>query len=311
MNKSFNTYTTYGLIILISLFFILVLTFVFKLSESRSRYYIIAKFSESGPLYKNMPVYYKGVKIGQAKDIKISDDYQYSLVKIELYPSKPKLSTDIVAKVKNHNVRKEYIDLSVPDQASSTLLKNGSTIDGEGAFDLEAFLSDIADSGLIIPLLQTFSDTLASINKTSVQVENFFTDSRSILKDNRQNIKQSTKDFAQTSKSLTKLTSNINNSITEEKINSTTSSINKSSNNVLTATETIKDITKNIDSATKNLDKTIAKIDCTISEANKITTNVKVITCGLRETLEKRFAGMRIMFGKPLNKNGCVKNCLK
>lgn len=297
--------------IIISVFLILFLGFGFWLYQIKSRYYMIAKFSESGPLYMNMPVFFRGYRIGQVKEIKLSEDYKYSLVKIVLYPKKPLLSEDIVAKVKKNTIRKEYIELLTPDQASEIHLKDGSTIDGEAAFDMEAFLSDIADSDLIVPLLQTFTDTLVSLDKTSVEIKGFFSDSRIILDDNRQNLKQTTKDLATTTKSLKKISTRFNKSFTEEKINNTTTSIDKASTNIVTVTENAKKITENIDKATKNIDKTVSNIDCAISKTNNIADDVKVITGGLRESLGKRFAGLKIIFGKPVNENECSRNCYK
>jgi len=309
MNKSVNIFANCRGIFLIPLFFIVILSIGLWVHEMFFGYHITAKFIQSGPLYVNMPVYYRGYKIGETKKVKPSKDYKYTLVKISLYPEEPKLPENIVAKVKNHNVRKEYIDLVAPDYPSTTLLKNGSIVDGEAAFDLEAFLADIADSGIIVPLLQNFSDTLLSANKTSVEIKNFFSDSRTILKENRRNLNQTTKDLAQSTKSLKKITSTFNNSFTEDKLNNTTSSIDKSSSNVLAATERIKNITTTIDCATRNLDKTVAKIDCTMSNATVITSNVKMMTNGFCEVLNKRFAGLRILFGKPLNNKKCKKNC--
>ena len=305
MDKLSKIFFKYKSTIFIPLFFMLLLTLTFWLYEVHHRYFITAKFYKSGPLYTNMPVYYKGYKIGQVKKIKLNQDYKYTLVKIVLFPKNPKLSEDIVAKAKKIDANKYYIDLIAPDQPSVTLLKNGSIIYGEPAFDLEAFLSDIADSGLIVPLLQNFSDVLVSANKTSNEIRNFFSDSRLILKDNRQNLKQTSKELVQTSKSLTKITSKFNNSITEDKIDNTTSSVVKSSTNILAATESIKNITGSIDCATRNLDKTVAKIDSTVSDTKIITSNVKTITNGFCEVLGKRFAGLRILFGKSINTKKC------
>lgn len=307
MNKLFK----FRVIIIILIFFVLFSLGLFQLYNNHFKYHIIAKFAESGPLYTNMPVYYKGYNIGQTKKVKPSKDYKYTLVKIVLSPKEPKLPENIVAKVKKADSRKDYIDLIMSEAPSDTLLENGSTIVGEAAFDLEAFLSDIADSGIIVPLLQTFSDTLLSAGKTSEEIHRFFSDSRLILKDNRQNLKQTTKDLAEASKSLKKISSRFNTSITENKLNNTTLNIDKSSTNILAATESIKNITASVDCATRNLDKTMSKLDCTLSEANSVLSNVKAITNGLCETLGKRFAGLRIIFGKPMDKNKCPKNCSK
>jgi len=307
MNKSRETFLILR-IILIPLLFILICVTAFYLYERHYGYFITAKFSESGPLYKNMPVFYKGYKIGKTRKIILSKDYKSTLVIIKLFPENPKLPEDIVAKVKKQDSRADYIDLLPPDEPSAVLLKKGSIIDGEPAFDLDAFLSDIADSGLIVPLLQTFSDTLLSLNKTSVEIGNFFKDSRVILKDNRQNIKQSTKDLAQTTKGLTKLTSNLNTSISKDRLENTSSSVDKSANNILSTTQSVKNIAASVDCATRNLDKTMAKLDCTISEVNAVASNVKVITKGIKETMCKKFAGARMIFGKPLKDNDCCKD---
>ena len=306
MNKKFFKYL--GLI-LIPLFLILSLVYVFRLYEARFSYYLIAKFSESGPLSEDMPVYYKGYNIGHTTKISPSKDYKYTFAKIVFYPDDPKLPEYLTAKVKKITPEKNYIELLNQDPSTTTLLKSGSTIDGVAAFDLEAFLSDIADAGIIVPLLQTLSDTSDSLHKTSDEIGSLASDSRSIIKDNRQNIKQTTKDLSSASTSLTKLTSRVNSSITEDKLNNTTSSIDKSSANILSATESIKNITQRMDCSTQNIDQTMANIDSTICKTDKIASNVRVITCGLRETLGKRFAGLRLIFGKPIN--GCKgpKNC--
>lgn len=296
-------------IILIPLFTVLVVAGIFYLYNVRSRYYLIAKFSTSGPLYKNMPVYYRGYNIGRTEKISPSNDYKYTFAKIVFYPKEPELPEYLVAKVKNHNVRKEYIDLINQDESSMALLKSGSTIKGEAAFDFDVFLSDIADADIIVPFLQTFSDALKSFHKTSDEIGSLAADSRFILKDNRQNLKQTTKDLSVTSKSLVKLTSKFNNSISEDKLNNTTSNIDKSSANILSATESVKNITQRMDCTTRNIDKTMDKLDSTMCEADKIASNVRVITCCLKETLCKRFAGIRLIFGRPLEDYKCQKCC--
>lgn len=297
MNKLFNLFLKYKLAIINSLFIALILLGLFNLFEDHFKYHIFVKFSKSGPLYKNMPVCFKGYAIGRTQKVTLSDDYKYTLVKIVLYPQNPKLPQKIDGVVKKHDVLGNYIDLIPSDESSTELLKNGDTIDGTPIFDLGTFLSEVAGSGLIVPLLQNFSDAALSLNKTSSKIGNFFSDSRLILKDNRQNLKHTTE-------ALNKITSNFNSSFSKDKLNDTTSSVNKSATNIQAITENVKNITQSVDCATKNLDKTIAKIDCTAS-------NVKIITGGFREVMSKKFAGLRIIFGQPLNKNKCPKNCSK
>ena len=293
MNKS---------IILITLFSILLLIPMFYLYKNYEDNFITAKFSDSRPMHKNMPVYYKGYEIGKTKNIKLTEDYKYTLVKIILYANNPKLPENIMAHAKGLYTDKDYIELINQDQPSTVFIKKGSVIEGEPAFDIEFFLSDIADAGIIVPLLQNFSDTLVSFDKTSVEIKNFFSDSRSVLKDNKQNLKQATT-------SLNKITSKFDNSIPEDKIRNTISNVDKSSANILDSSENIKKMSAKINCATQNLDKTMANIDSTICETKAVVSNVKVITQGFCEVLGQRFAGLKIIFGKPLKNNARPKNC--
>lgn len=309
MDKSSENFSKNLIIILIPLLLILILIGTYLVYATHFGNHITIKFTQSGPLYNNMPVYFRGYKIGQTVKVRPSKDYKSTLVKVWLYPKEIKLPEDVTGKVKKLDSKKDYIDLITLDETLTKTLKNGSIIDGEPAFDLDAFLSEIADSGVIVPLLQHFSDALLSVNKTSEEIRNFFTDSRAVIKDNRQSLKQTTQNFNETSISLKQLTSRFNNSITDDKLNNTTSSVNKSATNIQSASESIKNITQNVDNATKNLDKTVEKVDCVMSDTKAITSNVKAITSGFCEVLNKRFAGIRIIFGKPLKNNKCHKNC--
>lgn len=302
MNKLFNIFFKFRALIIISFFIVLASLGLYKIYD-HNRYHIMVKFTESGPLFKHMPVCFKGYQIGYTQKVTLSEDYKYTLVKVVLYPKNPKLPKEIEGVVKKHDMLGNYIDLIIPEEASdTTLLKNGATIDGRGIFDVGTFLAEISESGLIIPLIQNFSNAALSLDRTSVKIGNFFSDTRIILKENRQNLKNTTK-------SLSKITTNFNTSFSKDKLHNTTSSVEKSANNIQAVTENVKNITQSVDCATRNLDKTMAKIDSTITNANSVACNAKVITGGFCEVLGKRFAGLRIIFGKPLNKNKCSKNC--
>ena len=291
-------------ILLITLFSILLLITIFYLYKKYEGNFITAKFSDSRPLHTNMPVYYKGYEIGKTKKIELTEDYKYTLVKILLYPSNPKLPENITARAKGLYTDKDYIELINQDQPSTAFIKKGGPIEGKAAFDIESFLSDIADAEIIVPLLQNFSDTLSSFDKTSVEIKNFFSDSRSVLKDNKENLKQATT-------SLNKITSKFDNSIPEDKIKNTVSNVDKSAANILDTSENIKKMSTKVNCAIQNLDTTMANIDSTICETKTAVSNIKVITQGFCEVLTQRFAGLKIIFGKPLKNNACPKNCSK
>lgn len=303
MNKLVNIFLKLVGIILVLLFITFISLGIYNLYDN-FRYHIMVKFVASGPLFRGMPVCFKGYRIGHTQNVTLSEDYKYTLVKIVLYPKNPKLPKDITGVVKKHDMLGNYIDLIVAEEPSAALLHNGDIIDGKPIFDVGTFLAKIDDSDILIPLLQNYSDTALSITKTSTKVDSFFTDSRSILKDNRQNLKHTTE-------SLNKITSNFNASFNKDKLHNTSSSVEKSATNIQAATESVKNIAQSVDCATRNLDKTMEKIDATLCEAHAVATNAKVITGGFREVLAKRFAGLRIIFGKPLNKDNCRQNCSK
>lgn len=290
MNKLVN-------IILILLFIAFISLGIFKLYDY-SRFHIMVKFVASGPLFKNMPVCFKGYRIGRTQKVMLSEDYKYTLVKILLYPKNPKIPKDTVGVVKKHDMLGNYIDLIAAEKHSAAILQNGDIISGRPIFDIGTFLAKIDDSDILIPLLKNYSNTALNISKTSTNIDNFFTDSRSVLKDNRQNLKHTTE-------SLNKITGNFSVSFDKDKIRKTASSVEKSAANIQAATESAKNVVQNVDYATRNLDKTMEKVDSTLCEAHAVATNARVITGGFREVLAKRFAGLRIIFGKPLNENKC------
>ncbi len=280
----------FRVVILTLFFFCLIFLSSFYIYKMNPRNYIIARFYEAGPLHANMPVYYKGCQVGKTEKAKLSEDYKYAMVKIIIYDNDLELPEYIIAKVKESTQKQKYIGLINTDPSAETLLKMGSVIRGEPLFDTEEFLFDLASSNLVIPLLKNFSDMTVSINKANNEIGSFFSDSRIILKNNKNNLEHAIKDVALTAKSLKDITSKFNNTITEN----TTLNINKSSTNILEATENIKNITEDID-------RTVAKIDCTVSEVNIIASNIKAITRGFCEVFSKRFAGLKFIFGKPVN----------
>lgn len=288
MNKLLGIVSKYKLLIAISFLFGITLLGIFNWQEERSRFYLFVKFVESGPLYKGMPVCYKGYEIGKTEKVTLNGDYKYTLVKIAIFPQNPKLPKGVDAVVKKHDLLGNYIDLVAPEEHSGKLLKNGAIISGTPLFDMGTFLAEIDNSGLLIPLIQNFSDAALSLSQTSLKIGDFFSDSRTILKDNRQNLKHTTD-------SLNKMTSNFNTSFSKDKLDKTTSGVEKSTTNIQAITENVKNITQSVDCATRTLDKTIEKLDGTLS-------NTKAITGGIKDVMRKRFAGLRIIFGKPIEK---------
>lgn len=259
---------------------------------------ITAQFSDLGPLYKKMPVYYKGYKIGTTKKIEPSKDYKSTLVTILLYPKDLKLPENVTAKVKKLDTGIDYIALEYPKKPSDKNLKTGSVIHGETAMDIQSFMSAQADSGVLGAITENMSQTLTSISQTSQDIGDFFYALTEVVDENRPIIKQTTTSLASSAENINQMTIKINNSLSSEKLNNST-------NNIEETTKNIKDITENLNETSKNLNTTIQHIDSTVCELNAASANIKSITAGVCKLMTKRFAGVRIIFGKPMPEDNC------
>ena len=56
-----------------------------------------------------------------------------------------------------------------------------------------------------------------------------------------------------------------------------------------------------LDKTTDSLNATMPRIDTTLSDVQGLASNANVISCGIRQTLAKRFGGLRLLFGKTIN----------
>lgn len=299
MNKIF--FSKHRIIIIMLTFLILIIMSALQMYNAFFRYHITAKFVTSSPLNKYTPVYYRGCRIGEIEKVSLSNDYQHTTVKIMLYPRNPKLPANITARIKKQNPKKDYLELADSDEATDKQLQNGDTIEGEPPFDIESFIIQMMDSGMLNPIIDNVASFIESITYTSDKMGAFFDNSNTVLKTNEHNINQTAKSFKEVS-------SKLNNSISEKEIKNTAENINKASNNVLTTTEKAKNISENIENATKDMDKTSLKIDKIITDTCITSSNARIISTELRRTLMQRLGMFRLLFGKPIKKNECSSN---
>lgn len=263
---------------------------------------ITAKFSDLGPIYTSMPVYYKGYKIGKTTKIEPSDDYKYTLVKIILYPKKLALPSNTTVKVQKAEFGKNYMDLIYPQEPSLLNLKNGSIIEGKTAVDLRSFMSAQADSGALGEISGNMTQALASLDMASQFMGDFFEQLSLMVEENRPNVQRATLNAAQTLENMNKMSAKLNHSVDKTKISSTVNNVEQTSINIEETTKNMAEISKNLNQATENIDETFEKIDSSVTNANKITEDIKGITTGMKRTLSKRLGGMRVMFGKPVER---------
>ncbi len=290
-------------IIIISTIILLMLSYsIIKYYNANYNFsmFIVAKFTELGPIYKSMPVYYKGYKIGKTRNIIPSKDYKYTLVDIILYPSDLKLPENIKAKVQKLDSGGNYIDLIYPDSPSEKQLKNGGEVVGETAKDLDSFIAAQADSGALTAISSDLNKALVSLDEAAQSMSYFFDQLGMLVEENRPNILKATSSTAQTTENVKELTVKINKEVSREKVASTVSNVNSSSANIEGATKNLEKMTDNLNKATKDLDKTMNKIDCITQDAKAVSSHIRFITGGLKELMKKKFAGWRLIFGRPV-----------
>ncbi len=285
-------------------------------------YYIFAKFEELGPVTKNMPVYYKGFQIGKTEKVSPDDDYRHSIVKINIQQKDTKLPENTYTVVDRFPDGQNYLELVYPDKPALRLMKKGTVIEGKTHYSLESFMRGQAYSGADI-VSENVSRTLASAEETNKELRNFFSTATDILEDNRDSIKQittntakMTNSFAQMADNLNKTSNKINVALNANQLKNVGKNIELSSANIMNTTKNTSDTTQNfkstsenINDATKDIDKIIKKIDATICQAHSTAYNLNVLTNGLNELMNKRFAGLKIFFGKPIDSSKKNQQC--
>ena len=90
-------------------------------------YNVTANFVAGGGLYKNANVTYRGVTVGRVESVGLSNDGVVAHMRLN---SKTPVPQNVTATVKSVSaLGEQYIDLVPPDDASDSMLRDGSNID--------------------------------------------------------------------------------------------------------------------------------------------------------------------------------------
>ncbi len=265
-----------------------------------SKYYLIVRFNELGPLTKNMVAYYNGFKIGKIVRIEPDDDFKHTLVKVNISNKNIKLPQNTTVQVKNFPSGEIYLEFVYPSSPSFKMIKRGDMIEGIAPYSLEQFMLGQNISGVTDVVSIHVIKALNATEIANMEMTAFFKNTSKVINENSKGIKDSVNNTAAMTKNLAQMAENLNQS--SENLNQVTKKLNNAidETTLKNTTSNIKDTTDNISKATKDFDKTMQKVDDTISKANSSAENLNSITSGLNETLGKRFAGMRIIFGTPV-----------
>ena len=254
---------------------------------------VTAVFDELEPFPHNINVYYKGFRLGRSTRIYPSKDFTQTYVDMNLHMDNFSLPDNITAKVKTKNKR-DYIELIYPDMPSVRYLKNHDKIKGAKGVNFASFIQDQADSGGLDDLSENLSETVEDAGETMKALTDLFHTANDILVDLRPSLKESGENLALASRNLASISIELNNSTGQKRLDNTFSNIELITKNLELTTANTALLTKRADS------ETVALLNCLISNANKVVLNINDIIKGFKVTLSKRFAGMRLIFGKPL-----------
>jgi ABC-type transporter Mla subunit MlaD len=289
---------------------ILFLGFVFMYFYNSANYVII-RFDELGALTKNMVAYYNGFKIGKIVRIDPDKDFKHTLVKVNLTHKDLNLPQNTTVHVENFPNGELYLEFLYPSSPSFKTIKRGDILEGVAPYSLEQFMLGQNISGVSDIVSLHVIKALNATEIANMEMTKFFHNTSGLINENRKGVKASVDNTKAMTKSLAQMAENLNQ--TSKNINQVSKKLNSALDEAILkdTTSNIKVTTENISKATKDIDKTMQKIDDTISHANATAENLNVITEGVKATLSKKFAGMRIMFGTPVNQEKCKINPCK
>ena len=262
------------------------LSMIFLLYNKLSYMDVLVRFDDIEPFERQMPVYFKGFKIGKTTKIFPDDDFQNTYLKLKIKRTKLKFPANVKVNIK---MKKSggYVNLIYPTEPTIKYLRENDVIVGEITHDIKELL----ESRLTGEDVETILDGATGlIDNATIAIQNLsdvFIEIRELISDSRADIRIATNNFACTTKNLRKMSEKVNNSIDSN-------SISNSINNIEFVTDNIKDITEQIDKLS------IPVVNSTLCEINSTAKNTKDITNGIKNTLKKHFGIGKLLFGKPI-----------
>jgi len=241
--------------------------------------YITAEFDELRPIKGFMPVYYKGIIVGRAKEACHSKDFKHSLIRLVLYPKNLLLPTNTTVQLKKEKKKHKEIDfleLIYPKEPTLVMLSNHSKIKGIATQDLETFMANQHPDDLEA-IKEDLMDSAQNLSYALSALGEIFDNVNGILKENQNNIYQTTKN-------VEKMTNKIDKAIKQQQLENTLSNIETSTTSIVSSLD--------------SLNSTMPNIDSSLNQTREMMCNLNAITCAIRKTLAKNFGLMRLFFGK-------------
>ena len=284
------------------LIFILVLIVI---ANYLNHTYIKAEFNKMDPIPSKMGVYYKGYKLGSTSRLRISKDFKKTYLYITLNQRGLHLPKNIRVKIKKYDNETKYVDIIYPKRPMIRYIRTGDTIKGDTGF-IFSEISDI-NQAHIDDLSEKGGDLLSSAKKTTDSLTEMFDLVTDILGDNRENILNSTtslkngmKNLEQTTQNMKAMSNKINDGITKQNIQNSTKNIEQMTSNFANSSKDFISITGNFNKTSSDFSVLVPKLSTLIDVVQMSICNVNDIILGLKKTLQQKWGGARIIFGKPI-----------
>lgn len=284
------------------LIFILVLIVI---ANYLNHTYIKAEFNKMDPIPSKMGVYYKGYKLGSTSRLRISKDFKKTYLYITLNQRGLHLPKNIRVKIKKYDNETKYVDIIYPKRPMIRYIRTGDTIKGDTGFIFSG-ISDI-NQAHIDDLSEKGGDLLSSAKKTTDSLTEMFDLVTDILGENRENILNSTislkngmKNLEQTTQNMKAMSNKINDGITKQNIKNSTKNIEQMTSNFANSSKDFISITGNFNKTSSDFSVLVPKLSTLIDVVQMSICNVNDIILGLKKTLQQKWGGARIIFGKPI-----------
>ncbi|CDE91386.1 aBC-type transport system involved in resistance to organic solvents periplasmic component [Fusobacterium sp. CAG:815] len=293
---------SFGKLLFWLLIFILVLIVI---ANYLNHTYIKAEFNKMDPIPSKMGVYYKGYKLGSTSRLRISKDFKKTYLYITLNQRGLHLPKNIRVKIKKYDNETKYVDIIYPKRPMIRYIRSGDTIKGDTGFIFSG-ISDI-NQAHIDDLSEKGGDLLSSAKKTTDSLTEMFDLVTDILGENRENILNSTtslkngmKNLEQTTQNMKAMSNKINDGITKQNIQNSTKNIEQMTSNFANSSKDFISITGNFNKTSSDFSVLIPKLSTLIDVVQMNICNVNDIILGLKKTLQQKWGGARIIFGKPI-----------
>lgn len=255
---------------------------------------ITVDFQELEPFKHSLPVYYKGFKLGHTVKVYPSPDFHTTRVDLKIRLKQLELPANTTAMIRRKD-KKDYIELVYPNSPYLAKLRNHTLIEGAKGLNFENFIQEQANNGGLDEIKNNVNGTIQSAGKTFDALTEMIQVLTGILEDVRPTINDTVDNINLASRNIADASYNVQTTLQEGYINSTLENLELTSKNLVKTTQNITGVTDNVNNNSINL------INCVIRNINTVVSNVNQIVIGLGETLKKRFAGLRLIFGKAID----------